>query len=63
MLQPLWHPPNIEHYICTPTRCYRAFSPKQKILIWLLTVVLSWLMGLGVVKLSLILYDMLRQVI
>lgn len=63
MSQSVWRPPNIDRYTGQPTQCYRAFSPKQKVLIWLLAVVLSWFMGLGVVKLSLILYDVLGQVI
>jgi hypothetical protein len=63
MSQPIWHPPNIERYTNKPTQRYQAFSAKQKMVIWLAAVVSSWLMGLGVVKLSLILYAMLGQLI
>lgn len=63
MSQPIWHPPNIERYTCKPARRYQAFSPKQKIVIWLVAVILSWLMGLGVVKLGLMLYALLGQLI
>ena len=61
MSQPIWHPPRIEHDTSKPTRRYRAFSPKEKIMIWLAALASSWLMGLGVVKLSLMLYTVLRQ--
>lgn len=59
MSQSIWHPPNSKRCTCKPTKRYQAFSAQQKILIWLAALVLSWLMGLGVVKLSLILYAML----
>ncbi len=60
MSQPIWLPPNLEQYTCKPMQRYQTFPPKQKILIWLVAVFLTWLMGLGVVKLSLILYALLR---
>lgn len=63
MSQSVWHPPNIERYTGKPIPSYRALSHKQKVLIWLLAVASSWLMGLGVVKLSLILYVVLGQVV
>lgn len=63
MFQPIWYPPEIERYTCRPTRPYRPLSPLQKIMIWFAALLASWLMGLGVVKLSLVLYTVLGRLI
>jgi hypothetical protein len=59
MSQAIWRPPNFEHYTCKPAQRYQDFSHNQKIVVWLLALVSSWLMGLGVVKLGLMLYAIL----
>ena len=62
MTQSNWRPPNIERYTCKPTRSYQDFSPKQKISIWLLAILSTWLMGLGVVKLILMMFVFIERV-
>ena len=59
MSQPIWNLSAIEPYTCKPARHYPSVSPKQKIMIWLVALLASWLMSLGLVKLTLTLYGML----
>lgn len=63
MSQLIWNPPNLDYYSNKPSQCYQDLSHNQKVLIWLLAVGSSWLMGLGVVKLCLMLYATVGQVI
>lgn len=63
MSQPNWHPPGIKGYGYNPTRRSQAFSPKQKIITWLAALLSTWLMGLGLVKLSVMLYGVLKQLV
>ena len=62
MAQSTWQPPNLALYNHQPSQTQAGLSHKQRQLVWLTAITLSWLVGLGAVKFCLILYKLAQQV-